>query len=143
MHITTDEIRRRDALMRAWFAGRDWTGDPEFDLKRDLVARSAELLPDHPYVIDDEWHVSPGFTNSGVGDLLFTDGENSFAVVEVKFIDHASSGRTAKTTRRKRRRSVEEQAVTYAGAVRERFPGAEVQAYYFTNDPGVTSPIRI
>jgi len=72
---------------------------------------STQLLPDYPYVIEDEWEVEPGRTDRGRGDLVFTDGAGCFAVVEVKWLDLESTGRTGTTKRtsnRKKRRAVEE-----------------------------------
>jgi hypothetical protein len=49
------EVQHRDQVLRAYFQGRDWDENKEYALKRDLVLRSAELLPDFPYLFDDEW----------------------------------------------------------------------------------------
>jgi hypothetical protein len=128
------EAARRDRVMRAYFEGKDWDHNDEFVLKRQFVARSAELLPAHPFLIDDEWDVVAGETNQGRGDLVFTDGEGGYAVVEVKYL-RDRSGRTARSKRTKSRKEVREQAVTYARAIASRIgPDAKVSAYAYTNE---------
>lgn len=129
------EAERRDRVLREFFVGKDWDHNDEFILKRSLVLRSGELLPDCPFVIDDEWDVLPGHTNHGRGDLVFTDGEGGFAVVEVKFIDNDRSGRTARVKRTKSRGLVVDQARTY-GEIVARRDGAtrEVIAFTYTNE---------
>ena len=129
------EAQRRDGVLRAFFDGKDWDDNDEFKLKRRLVLASAELLPAFPFLVDDEWDVVPGHTNHGRGDLVFTDGEGSYAVVEVKFIDLGRSGHTARVKRTKSRGLVVEQARKYARVVarRESATGIVV-AYTFTNE---------
>ena len=82
----------RDVVLRAFFAGKDWDENPEFKLKRALVLNVPAELSRFSFLVDDEWEVEPGNTNLGRGDLLFTDGEGAFAVVEVKFIDLGRPG---------------------------------------------------
>ncbi len=36
------------------------------------------------FVFDYEWEVEPGLSNKGKGDLIFTDGNNNFLIVECK-----------------------------------------------------------
>ena len=129
------EIKRRDAVLRAFFAGKDWDENDEFKLKRAFVLRSEEFLPEHPYLYADEWEVVPGETNQGRGDLLFTDGVGSFAVVEVKYIDSGRTGSTVRTKRRKSRRHVGEQAAKFAEAVRAwRIATGAVYGYALTDE---------
>jgi Holliday junction resolvase-like predicted endonuclease len=124
----------RDRVMRAYFEGRDWDQNPEFQLKRQLVLEGASELSAFPYLLDDEWEVVPGATEGGRGDLLFGDGQGGYAVVEVKYMNPLGGGRTARTARNKKRKKVEEQARTYAEAVRRQHPGAEVRAFVLTDD---------
>lgn len=121
------EAERRDLVLRAYFRGRDWDQGIEAKLTREVVLASHELLPGHPFLVDCEWEEVPGRTQDGRGDLLFTDGRGRFAVVEVKSI-HGSGNNT------NRRTKVEEQATRYARAVQVRFPGAEVDAFVYTDD---------
>ncbi len=138
-----EETRRRDAILRGYFSGRDWDAVGEYGLKRTLVLQ--RLLGAYPYVIDDEWEVVPGHTNHGRGDLVFTDGEGRFAVVEVKYIDLESihrHGPTKRTSNRKKRRKVEDQAREYAAQLIPRLPaGAEVTAFIFTNEDPAPQPL--
>jgi hypothetical protein len=130
------ECQRRDTVLRVYFAGRSWDDVGEFALKRRVVLES--LLPDYPYVIDDEWDVEPGHPNHGRGDLLFSDGAGRFAVVEVKYVDLIGLNRDSRNRRnsnRKKRRKVEEQAMTYAREfARQQGAGAEIATYIYTND---------
>ncbi len=128
----------RDRVWRAFFEGKDWDENDEFKLKRELVLRSRELLPEFPHLIDDEWEKVPGQTNNGRGDLVFTDGAGRYAVVEVKFIDVARTGKTARTTRNDRRGKVWEQARKYAVDLVGRYADMKlVRAFVYTNElPG-------
>ena len=130
------EAERRDRVLRAYFAGRDWDEGAEAKLTRELALASREVLPDYPFLIDCEWEEVPGRTQDGRGDLLFTDGEGRYAVVEVKSI--LGSGQNTN-----RRTQVEKQARRYLAAARKRFPGEEVEAFVYTDDPmcpGLRSP---
>jgi hypothetical protein len=139
--VNEAEAERRDRVLRAYFAGRDWDGAGEFRLKREFVERSRQLLPELPYVVDDEWEVSPGHAQAGKGDLVITDGRGIFAVVEVKLIQggvFGGSSRNRRGTQRKKRRKVEQQAVIYADVLRRRLPGAAlVRAFIWTNEGGL------
>lgn len=132
------EAERRDRVLRSYFEGRDWDDAGEFALKRDFVRRSSELLPELPYLVDDEWEVSPGYTQAGKGDLVMTDGMGIFAAVEVKLIEGGAFGGSGSSTRRSRtrkRQTVRGQARRYARVLRVRFPDAdEVRAYTWTNE---------
>lgn len=130
-----DTAPHRDRVLRAFFEGKDWDENDEFKLKRSLVLSSAELLPGFPFLIDDEWDVEPGKTNQGRGDLVFTDGDGRFAVVEVKFIDLGRTGKTVRTKRKNSRNKVIDQAVDYGVKAHERFgPDVKVESYSFTNE---------
>lgn len=133
------EAERRDRVLRAYFEGRDWDDNGEFQLKRDLVM--GDLLPEFPFVVDDEWEVRGGHTDEGRGDLVFTDGAGNFAVVEVKWIDGGTDGGSGKTRRRAKRgkrRKVEEQALEYGEFWAARAgTAARIDAYLFTNEVGL------
>ena len=134
------EIFYRNRILRTYFQGRNWDNNGEFILKRKLVLNSKQLLQGYPYLIEDEWEVEPGRTDSGRGDLVFTDACCNFAVVEVKCIDLESTGHNASTKRTKKRRKVEEQAIKYAEKYREiasyyiKNLEPQVEAFIFTND---------
>ena len=129
------EMRRRDSVLRAFFQGKDWEQNEEFVLKRQLVLRSHELLPDFPFLIDDEWEVVSGQTNEGKGDLLFANEKGEIAVVEVKFIDTDRTGRTARSKRTDSRSKVWKQAFIYAGHAARRYPEyPTIFSCYYTNE---------
>ncbi len=131
------EIEHRNQVLRAYFEGRDWDSNNEYALKRKLVLNSTKLLSKYQYVVEDEWEVEPSRSDKGRGDLVFTDGSGRFAVVEVKWIDIEGGGRTGSTKRtsnRKKRRKVEEQAIDYANRWSKRFDINQVEAYIFTNE---------
>ena len=117
-----DEAVHRDAVLRVFLEGRDWDLDGEQDLVRHLVRHSAELLPAWPYLIGYEW----GLPNESRGDLLFFDGEDRLAAVEVKAL--------AAQNRNKRRNQVEQQANEAAERARSRWPNAHVTALVYTDD---------
>lgn len=139
--ITTEgsvDYAHRDRILRSYFLGKDWDENPEFRLKRELVLKAPDELARFPFLVDDEWEVSPGKTDKGRGDLLFTDGAGGFAVVEVKFIDNDRTGKTARTKRNDSRSKVVEQARRYAAELRDRL--TEVVAatpFVYTNERGL------
>lgn len=65
---------------------------------------------------------------------MFTDGGGTFAVVEVKYIDHQSSGSTAQRKRTKNRKTVVEQASRYAREFSKLNRASLVLACTFTNE---------
>ena len=134
--MVTTAAAQRDRVLRAYIAGRDWDANPEFRLIRALVSGGDPLLEGFPLVYDYEWEVEPGRSNSGRGDLIFTDGEGAFAIVEVKYIDNDRSGSTARSKRTGSRKLVLEQAIRYAAEFRQTAAGtgALVVAFTFTNE---------
>jgi hypothetical protein len=136
------EIEHRHQVLCAYFEGRNWDKNSEYALKRKLILNNTQLLPDYLYVIEDEWEVEPGRSDKGRGDLVFTNGADCFAVVEVKWIDLKGTGRTGSTKRtsnRKKRRTVEEQAINYANIYARLVFGEletvkQVKAFMFTNE---------
>jgi len=133
--IDRAEIGHRDRVLRAYFQGRDWDGNNEYALKRKLVMNSPELLPDYPFVLGDEWEAEPNRGEQGKGDLIFSNGEGRFAVVEVKWIDLVRTGKTVRTGRNKDRNKVREQAEKYRDILAAKLgPDCHVEGYYFTNE---------
>lgn len=133
------EHTHRDRVLRAFFAGKDWDENPEAQLKRQIVLEGHPDLARFPFLVDDEWEVHPGATNLGRGDLVFTDGQGAFAVVEVKFIDLGRTGPTVRAKRTESRGKVIEQARSYAALLKSRHPDLvnEVVPYTFTNERGL------
>lgn len=140
--VDQNQIQHRNQVLRAYFEGRNWDENNEYVLKRKLVLNSKQLIPNYPYVIEDEWEVEPGRTDKGRGDLIFTDGISCFAVIEVKWIDIESAGRNGSTKResnRKKRRTVQDQAISYANiyaklALSKLATVKQVEAFMFTNE---------
>lgn len=114
-------------------------GDPEaiageFHLVQHFVRHSGTLLADYPFLVLREWEVVPGASQSGVGDLVFSDGRGRYAVVEVKFLN-PGCGHTARESRRRGRQTVWWQAEHYGKLLFRRIPGAaEVTCYVYTTD---------
>lgn len=138
-----DEILHRDKVLHSYFYGRNWDGNDEYMLKRNLVLNRNILFPQYPYVVEDEWDVIDSRTDLGRGDLVFTDGNGCFAVVEVKWIDLdglVRGGNTRRESNRKKRRKVEEQAIEYANSYRAKLNSDKliivkfIEAFYFTNE---------
>ena len=114
----------------------------EFHLVQHFVANSKELLPAFPFLVLREWEVVPGASQSGVGDLVFTDGDGRYAVVEVKFLN-PGSGHTARESRRRGRQTVWWQAEHYGEKLFRRVPAAlEVVCYAYTTDR-VNEPLEV
>ncbi len=133
--IDRAEIGHRDRVLRTYFEGRYWDGNEEFALKRELVLRSHDILSEYPFLIDSDWEVYPNMAQNGQGDLIFTDGQKRFAVVEVKWIDTARTGSTVSARRTKNRKKVKEQAAWYRDVLASRLQDAvKVEGYYFTNE---------
>ena len=134
-----EEIKKRDQVLHCYFDGRDWNTNGEFELKRRLVLKRTQLLPKYPYIIEDEWEVIDGRADLGCGDLVFTDGNGCFAIVEVKYID-STPGANARKKRNMKRNQVKEQASNYAKDYQKRLIFDEgnfiksVEAFYFTNE---------
>ncbi len=134
-----EKIENRDQVLHCYFGGRDWDKNGEFTLKRKLVLNRHQLLPKYPYIIEDEWEATDNRTDLGRGDLVFTDGNGCFAVVEVKWLDDAP-GATARKRRNMKRNQVKEQASNYAKDYQKRLISDEsnsielIEAFYFTNE---------
>ena len=122
------EIEHRDKTLQDYFLGRIWDFNNEYLLKQKLVLERDKLMPDYPYIFDDEWEVETSLSNEGKGDLIFTDGNGKFAVVEVKFI-----GKTG--NRRTKRRDVEQQAERYALYLAHKLKDhLEVKGFFYTDE---------
>ena len=128
------EIEYRDQLIRHYLQQQNWDDSGEFSLKRKLIENSHQLLPDFPYIIDDEWEVESGRSDRGVGDLIFTDSQGNFAIVEVKWINNQATGKTASVKRTKKRRKVENQAIKYAQIYSTKDFVKTAYPYIFTNE---------
>jgi len=81
-------------------------------------------------VIAKEWHVVPGFSQFGIGDLLMRR-DNLIRAVECKWVDFSNSGRNACTKRTHKRKKVKEQALLYAAFAKLHFPMMNVKGVAF------------
>lgn len=128
------EIEYRNKVIRTYIKNRNWDKNNEYLLKQHLILNNYQLLPQYLFVIEDEWEVECGRADLGLGDLIFTDGNGNFAVVEIKYIDNLSSGSTASNKRTKKRKMVQEQSVKYANIYGENNYVKSIKAFYFTNE---------
>jgi Holliday junction resolvase-like predicted endonuclease len=98
------------------------------------VIKSNVFKNSYPYLHKHEWEVRPGRPQYGRGDLLFTDGKNSYLIVECKYINQYT-GKTARSARRNRRKKVEQQARFYAEKFAQFTPRAILIGYvHITNE---------
>ena len=84
-------------------------------------------------IVARSYKVLPGLMQFGEGDLIVDDGDR-LSVVEFKYIDTLSSGRTAKVRRTHKRKKVKEQALLYAAYTKLRHPDRVVQSVTCTNE---------
>jgi hypothetical protein len=137
------ELERRDRVLRAYFEGRDWDKNNEYALKRRLVLNSQSLLLGYPLLFDDEWEVEPNRNQKGRGDLLFTDGEGRYAVVEVKWLDVNNTGKTTRNNRTKKRQKVRDQAANYVDALAQCLETfTQIEGYRLTNEDDEPQLVR-
>lgn len=136
------EIRYRNKTISDYHLSRTWDENKEFLLKSELIMSRKTLMPMYPYVVEDEWEVITGKSDEGMGDLVFTDGDGNFAVVEVKYLDKVSSGGTASSRRTKKRQKVKEQSVKYAQIYSKKEFVKSVKSFIFTNEAPQPREIR-
>lgn len=139
--MNINEIKYRDQVIRTYIKNRNWDKNNEFLLKQKLLLNSDQLLPKYPFVVEDEWEVEFGRSDSGLGDLIFTDGNGNFAVVEIKYIDNLSTGHNASTKRTKKRKMVHEQSIKYADIYNENNFVKSIKSFIYTNEN--SEPIEI
>jgi hypothetical protein len=76
-----------------------------------------------------------------VGDFLLKKRhggrKEAGCVVEVKYINLAHTGPTARTSHTKHRKKVKEQAWTYARHARANYPGYAITVCIYTNENGM------
>jgi hypothetical protein len=136
------QIEYRDRVLRAYIRDRNWDKNDEYLLKQQLVKHSTILLPEYPYLIEDEWEVETSQSDKGKGDLVFASEHSRFAVVEIKYIDLRSTGRTASRKRTAKRQEVKKQAIDYAATYAMR-QLQNVEAFTFTNEKDLPCLIGI
>lgn len=93
-------------------------------------------LRNYPYVIGREYYVYRNFSNKGKGDLLFTDGNGHFLVVEVKFIPNIFPNQNKTNGLRRnmmKKKYVAEQAEYYAMCLMKYVDRKKIQHVGLTN----------
>ena len=135
--IGDDCLGACDALLR--YSRPRNPGVPSWIVQRDLVNRARhkedldrvddekhaeatavqELLQDMPWELQGcphlyeyNWLVE-GKSHVGAGDLVFTDGQGIFIVVEVKHLNQNLAGKNNRVNKKKKLRQVQEQAKKY------------------------------
>lgn len=74
---------------------------------------------------------------NGVGDFLLENVKTkSLSVVEVKYIDLYSTGKTARVRRNQQRNKVRKQAFQYGNYVHEKYPERRLNIFIYTNETG-------
>ncbi len=133
------ECRRRNKVLTDYIKGHEWFLSHEFHLLRKLVMTPDEICSwkqyynKYPLIFDHEWECC-----DGRGDLLCTDGENNFLVVELKSFTNSGTGssKTHSTARTKKRRPGEEQTVRFAKAWHENNPQVKTTVGVFVTEHG-------
>ena len=125
--VSLEEIERRDKIIHDYITGRTWDKNPEFLLIRQIVKGDIieNYIDKYSYIYDYEWEVIDGFTNYGKGDLVLTDAQDNFLIIECKYINLDETGKTARTKRRKNRRHIEMQTPKYITAFKWKTPEAK------------------
>ena len=109
--------------------------ESEYTLRVYIIKNRHEIdiIKNYPYIYDYEYYVFPPYSQYGMGDLIFTNGEEKYLIVELKYLTQRS-GKTARTSRRKHRNKVLEQAFSYGTIFKRHNPGANVSALAVTNE---------
>lgn len=126
---TLAEISKRDKELREEILSNDifrneYNGD--FFRVKSIIKYQTDLLFNNSEPVDKieialiqflfiyayEWEVEPGFSQFGKGDLLLTDGNLNFLIIEVKELS-PFSGRNQCVARTKARKLVKKQTEKY------------------------------
>lgn len=110
----------RDKVLRTYFTQCDWSNNPEFNIIRQMLLNYKYCIDGYPLFYDYQYLVP--LESGGVceGDCIFTDGSNSFMVVEVKSLlpgelhSPLRQAKTARKSRQDKRKIVMQQAMFYA-----------------------------
>ena len=140
-----EECRRRNKVLTDYIKGHEWFLSHEFHLLRKLVMTPHKIknwkqyYDKYPYIFDHEWECC-----DGRGDLLCTDGKNNFLVVELKSFTNSGigSGKTHRTTIRKKRRQGEEQTVRFAKSWYNNNPQVITTVGVFVTEEGALKQVE-
>lgn len=137
-----NNIKLEDKRLRDFILSIDkniaWRLNGDFTLVQSIIKQQTKLLGSieipqnrnmkalvkYRYIFDYEWDIVQGMSQYGVGDLVFTDGNENYLVMEIKQLSYRS-GRNQCVARRKARRKVEEQTIKYTNAFRRKHPEAK------------------
>ncbi|MHA1124885.1 MAG: hypothetical protein ACTSO7_06555 [Candidatus Heimdallarchaeota archaeon] len=131
--MTNKELQKYDKQVRKEIYLRvQRPVDEETVLMSFIVSHQKHIptLCDFPYLLEFEYEIIPGKSNLGRGDLLFSDGENNFLIVETKYLKKKTTGKTKNknTTRRKQRRKAEKQVIEYSHDLKNKYPQAKTNS---------------
>jgi len=147
--VKRDQAKRRDldALHRSRHSHPD---AQEIGLMRFLVQGDhgphSSARPDlHtlcPYLFDFRSEITPGRSDQGECDLVFTDAhQRVWCVVEVKHMDVSSHGKTARSRRTSKRSQVREQAINNRKRLFDRLKSPEPNQSRSTGGNGTDAPV--
>lgn len=116
----------------------------EEELQDRIIGHSSEIscsFPDSPNsflgkefpFLHDREYFPHHYSHLGKGDLIFTDGQKRFLVVETKYLN-PRHGKTARAKRNKYRKKVQAQAIKYAKYFQKQCPDADVYYAVITNE---------
>lgn len=95
-----------------------------------------EEIKGYPFVFAYEFPKNPERSQDGKMDLILANIENdivNFKIVEFKYLP-IGTGATTRTSRRKKRREVEEQTDKYTKHFQSLFKESQVTGVFFTNE---------
>jgi len=101
-----------------------------------LILRQSDfkLFKKYPYIYNYEYFVEPPYSHIGKGDLILTSGRKNYLIVEAKYFDNISSGKTASRRRGQHRSDVRKQAKYFGNAFKNQNPFFNVEYTTLTND---------
>ena len=130
------QYKNNDSMLRRLIRVKTLRPSPNETL---LLAFSLEhqqqipIFSDFPFVVDYEYELKQGLMNHGKGDLILTNGNKKYLVVEAKHITQAE-GRNARARRRQQRNKVNEQVTFYLDKFLEKYPNADADGFALTNE---------
>jgi len=127
------EYKETDQRLRKKILTREYTPETEAEITFNITMCNI-FKHTYPYLYKHEWEVVEGRSQHGRGDLVFTNGKNSYLIVECKYINQ-NGGKTARSARRQKRRKAELQAWRYAEIFAQLTPQAlQVGYVHITNE---------
>lgn len=129
------EYRIRDKKQRARIFNISANNSSELNLIREVIKKIKKIwnrnLKKYSYVWNHEWCPVIGQTDKGKGDLVLTDGNRNFLVVECKFISYFGN----KSNRTHNRKKVKDQTIFYMKKFKElNFGEISILGMAYTNE---------